>query len=176
MSCGGTLRKTFNPRPKSTDETVQLHNSARRKQAAYAALLVLLLATSLLGDEHSTMFHLVCITCIAVMWALKPQLTSALSMLMIFGFTKDYEYWDRGAHGWSILGSEVHCVLFATIATVTLVKLYAVCVAGVGIAKRFRERRSERKEYVAAVRKRFFSTYVEIVLVDDPQQKVIRVL
>ena len=51
----------------------------------------------------------------------------------------------------------------------TLVKLYAVCVAGVGIAKRFRERRSERKEYIAAVRRRFFSTHVEIVLVDDPQ-------
>ena len=85
----------------------------RRKQAAYAALLLLLLATSLLGDEHSTMFHLVmlvCITCIAVIWGLKPQLTSALSMLMIFGFTNEYEYWDRGAHEWSILGSEVHCV------------------------------------------------------------------
>ena len=55
-------------------------------------------------------------------------------------------------------------------------KLYAVCVTGVGNAKKFRERTSERKEYIVVVRKRFFSTYVEILLMDDPQQKVIRVL
>jgi hypothetical protein len=74
------------------------------------------------------------------------------------------------------MGSEVHIAVQSFIIVANLVKVYAILSGGVKVIKRVRSNRNQVAATIAAVRQKFFSTYVEIILVDDPQQKVIRVL